>query len=70
MITTYDAILYKQSENAEIKIHEDGDGLGMVVVKTTADYWGAIDFSMDADDAVDFANAILKVVAMMKERKQ
>lgn len=69
MITTYDVNLYNSTADADIKIHESGDGLNMIVVKTTSDYWGKIDFSMDVDDAVDFANGIFKAVQFIKERK-
>jgi hypothetical protein len=69
MYTTYDVNLYSRSEDTTIRMHEDGDGLDMIVVKADTKFFGDIDFSMDVTDAEAFANGILKAVQWIKEKK-
>lgn len=57
------------ADSTTIKISPDGDGAGMVVVKADTKYYGQIDFSMDADAAIQFAEAIIAQAKMVKEMK-
>jgi len=61
--------LYGQDDNI-ITLQEDGDGLGMLHVSVKGEYYGKMDFSMDPDDAVEFANSILKQVKHIKENSK
>ena len=53
-----------------ITIQEDGDGLGMVAVSTKGDYYGPLNFTMDADDAMILANAIIEQAKYIKEQNK
>ena len=61
MYTTYDVNLYShENGKTNIRISEDGDGISMVVVKASTDYYGKMDFCMDANEAIIFAEGIIK----------
>ena len=61
MHTTYDVNLYScLNNNTIISITEDGDGLGIVIIKADTDHYGKMDFCMDAYEAIIFAEGIIK----------
>ena len=68
MHTTYVINLYDQESNTSISVTEDGDGLNLVQVKASTDYYGAMDFSLSVDDAKALATAILRQVAFITSK--
>ena len=63
--------VWNLDEPVSITIGEDADGLDMVRVYTETkedkEYWGEIDFVMNTEQALAFANAILKKVKEIRE---
>lgn len=70
MIATYQVNLYDGSSGTNIKIQENGDILGILNVKVDKDHFGQINFSMDFQDAKDFANGILHAVELIEESQK
>lgn len=63
--------LYCSENNDSIFIGEDGDGLGMVNIRssTSTKAWGLFNFSLEIEAARKLAEAILETVNHIESKK-
>jgi hypothetical protein len=53
-------------QDGVITLQEDGDGLGMVHVSSSGEYYGKFEFNMEPDEAIVLANAIIQQANYLK----
>lgn len=70
MIATYQVNLYDGFSGTNINIQENKEILGMLEVNADKDHFGQIKFSMNFQDAKDFANGILRAVELIEESQK